>query len=52
VLGGETKTVTEYSLDKGRFEAAVAQKKVPKEVVTQVRKEVANYHVPDKLVLP
>lgn len=51
-LGGEAKTVTEYSLDKGRFEAAVAQKKVPKEVVDQVRKEVANYHVPPKLVLP
>jgi hypothetical protein len=25
VLGGETKTVTEYSLDKGRFEAAVEE---------------------------
>jgi hypothetical protein len=51
-LGGSTGTATTYDIDKSRFEAAVAAKKVSKDIITAVRKETPNYHKPSKLVLP
>lgn len=51
-VGGKIDSKTIYDLDKGRLEAAVAQKKVPAEVIDQVRKETPAFHKPDKLVLP
>src|SRR5208282_5715069 len=36
-MGGKTGTETVYSLDKGRFEALVAQNKVPKATLDTVR---------------
>ena len=51
-LGGQLSTVTEYSVDKGRLEAAIAQNKIAADVVPQIRKETPNFHKPNKLVLP
>lgn len=51
-LGGAIGSKPTYEIDKSRFEAAVAAKKVSKEIVSQVRTETPNYHKPDKLVLP
>ena len=51
-IGGKLDTQTVYSLDKGRFEACVSQKKVADDVVAQVRKETPNFHKPEKLVVP
>lgn len=51
-LGGTIGTKPIYEIDKTRFEAAVAAKKLSKDVVERVRKEEPRYHVPDKLVIP
>lgn len=51
-VGGKIETQTVYDLDKGRLEACVAQKKVPEDVLTHVRKETPSYHKPAKLVVP
>lgn len=51
-LGGTIGTKAVYDIDKARFEAAVAAKKISKEVVDQVRKETPNYHTPNKAVTP
>ena len=51
-LGGTTGSEITYSIDKARFEAAVAAKKVPQEIVDLVRKEAPVFHTPKKLVLP
>ena len=51
-LGGKLETQTVYSVDKGRLEAAIAQDKLPDDVVEQVRKETPNFHKPDPLVIP
>jgi len=51
-LGGTTGSEVTYSIDKARFEAAVAAKKVSKEIVDTVRKEAPVFHTPKRLVLP
>jgi len=51
-LGGSTGTKTTYEIDKARFEASVAAKKISKEVVDMVRKESPAYHTPKKAVIP
>lgn len=51
-LGGKIETQTVYDVDKGRLEAMAAQRKVPEEVISQVRKETPAYHKPPKLVVP
>lgn len=51
-VGGKLETKTEYTLDKGRLEAAAAQRKIGPDVIEQVRKETPNYHKPPKLVVP
>jgi hypothetical protein len=51
-LGGTLGSEPTYEIDKARFEAAVAARKVSKEIVEQVRKETPNFTKPDKLVLP
>lgn len=51
-VGGDMRQVTEYALDKDKFEAAAAQGLVPEEVVNEVRKVAPNYHSPKKLILP
>lgn len=51
-VGGKLETQTVYDVDKGRLEAAAVQKKIPAEVMAQVRKETPNYHKPPKLVAP
>lgn len=51
-VGGKIETQTVYDIDKGRLEACVAQRKVPEEVIEQVRKETPAYHKPPKLVIP
>jgi hypothetical protein len=50
-VGGITKTVTEYSLDKERVKQAIAKKDIPKEVVEAFVKVTAVYHKPDKITL-
>jgi hypothetical protein len=51
-VGGKMDVVTTYAVDRGRLEACIAQSKVPSEVVEHVRKEIPNFHKPDKLVIP
>jgi hypothetical protein len=51
-LGGLTGTKVTYDIDKNRFEAAVAAKKVGKDIIAQVRKESPAFHTPKKLVIP
>lgn len=51
-FGGSTGTQVTYNIDKNRFEAAVAAKKVGKDIITNVRKESPAYHAPKKLVTP
>ena len=51
-LGGSINSVPEYTIDKGRLEAVIAQGKLPDDVVKAVRKETPNFHKPEKLVLP
>lgn len=50
-LGGEIKTVPEYSLDKKQFEAFVAQKKIPPTVIEAVVEVSPRYRCPSKLSL-
>lgn len=51
-LGGKIEVQTVYDVDKGRLEAMAAQRKVPEEVISQVRKETPAFHKPPKLVVP
>jgi hypothetical protein len=53
-VGGSISSKTVYDIDKGRLEAAIAapNSKVPEAVVSSVRKESLNYHVPTKLAIP
>jgi hypothetical protein len=51
-LGGTVGSEATYDIDKSRFEAAVAAKKVGKDVISQVRKETPVYHKPEALVIP
>ncbi len=51
-MGGKLETVTQFSVDRGRLEACIAQGKLPNEVVAHVRKETPNFHEPDKLAVP
>jgi hypothetical protein len=51
-VGGKIETQTVYDVDKGRLEAAVAQRRVPDEVIAEVRKETPTYNKPKALVLP
>lgn len=51
-IGGKIETVQQFSLDRQRFEAAVAQNKIPKDVVDRVRTETPNYHKPAKVSIP
>lgn len=51
-LGGKIEQVTQYDVDKGRLEAAIAQKKLEPSVVDNIRKETPNFHKPDRVVLP
>lgn len=51
-LGGKIETVTQYSVDKGKLEASIAQQKLDSSVVASVRKETPSFHKPDKIVLP
>jgi coenzyme F420-reducing hydrogenase beta subunit len=53
-VGGAISNTTTYAIDKGRFDAAVTMpnSKIKDEVVSLVRKEIVNYHMPPKLVTP
>ena len=51
-MGGRISTKTAYDVDKGRLEVVIAQNKLPKDTVDQVRKETPNFHKPEKLILP
>lgn len=51
-LGGKIDTVTAFSVDKGKLEACIAQRKIESDVVDRVRKETPNYHKPEKVQLP
>lgn len=51
-IGGKVETKTVYDVDRNRLEAAIAQNKLPTEVVEAVRREVPSFHKPDKVVLP
>lgn len=49
-LGGQVKTVPEYSLDKSTFEAKMAQNAVPPPVLNVVVRISPRYKTPDKLI--
>jgi hypothetical protein len=51
-MGGKMETITQFSVDRGRLEACIAQGKLPNDVVEHVRKETPNFHKPDPLVVP
>jgi hypothetical protein len=51
-VGGTIQTVAAYEVDRGRLEAAIAQNKISKDVVAQVRKETPNFHKPKELLIP
>jgi hypothetical protein len=51
-VGGKIETQTVYDVDKGRLEAAIAQRRVPESVVEEVRAEGPTYHKIPALVIP
>lgn len=51
-IGGTIKKETTYKVDNKRLQLAVAQNKVPKEVVDEVTKEEPRYHMPKPAVMP
>ena len=50
-LGGEIKTVPQYSVDKKQFEAFAAQKKIAQSVIDVVVEISPRYKCPDKMTL-
>lgn len=48
-VGGSLKTVTEYTVDKGRVDAAIAANIIPQEVVKIFTKTTPKFHKPDKI---
>jgi hypothetical protein len=51
-VGGTIGSKTVYDIDKGRLEAAIAQRRIAQELVESVRKVSPSYHAPKPVVLP
>jgi len=50
-LGGRVVTKTVYEVERTWLETAIARGALPEEVVRAVRKEIPNFHKPEKVVL-
>jgi len=50
-VGGSTKTVTVYEVDKARLEAHIAANSIPKAVLNEVREISPRYKKPEKIVI-
>jgi hypothetical protein len=51
-MGGIIDNVPQYSLDKGKFDALVAQNKIPQNVAAAVKEIQPRYKKPAKIVIP